>query len=103
MVRDGEAVTVQSQIVTAFSTWLEKDEQQRVLWPSTIRLSADHFENLQRHAVPLDEYHLAALSHSAMALDMYAWLAHAAAAVQSTGAALLAFRLAESSGRSTYV
>lgn len=29
---------------------------------------------LQRHAVPLDEHHLTALSHSAMALDVYAWL-----------------------------
>ena len=75
MVRDGEAVTVQSQIVTAFSMWLEKDDRQRVLWPSTIHLSADHFESLQPHAVPLDEHHLAALSHSAMALDVYAWLA----------------------------
>jgi hypothetical protein len=75
MVRDGEAITVQSQIVTAFSLWLEKGDRQRVLWPSTIRLSADYFESLQRHAVPLDEHHLAALSHSAMALDVYAWLA----------------------------
>ena len=75
MVRDGQAITVQSQIVTAFSMWLEKDERQRVLWPATIRLSTDYFESLQRHAVPLDEHHLAALSHSAMALDVYAWLA----------------------------
>ncbi len=74
MVRDGQAITVQSQIVTAFSLWLEKDDRQRVLWPSTIRLSADYFESLQRHAVPLDEHHLTALSHSAMALDVYAWL-----------------------------
>ena len=46
-----------------------------MFWPSTIRLSADYFASLQRHAVPLDRHHLAALSHSAMALDVYAWLA----------------------------
>ena len=28
---------------------------QRVLWPSTVRLSADYFASLARHAVPLDE------------------------------------------------
>ena len=39
------------------------------------RLSHDYFVSLQRHAVPLDERALAALSHSAMALDLYAWLA----------------------------
>lgn len=75
MIRDGQAYTVQSNIVTAFSMWLEKDERQRVFWPATIRLSADYFESLQRHAVPLDGHHLAALSHSAMGLDVYSWLA----------------------------
>jgi hypothetical protein len=45
------------------------------LWPSTVRLSLDYFESLQRHAVPLDERAVAALSHSAVGLDIYAWLA----------------------------
>ena len=40
-----------------------------------IRLSADYFESLQRHAVPLNKHYLSALSHSAMALDVYSWLA----------------------------
>ena len=69
------AVQVDSKIVTAFDLWFLKNEQQRVLWPSTIRLSEDYFNSLQRHAVPLDERALSALSHSAMALDIYAWLA----------------------------
>jgi len=46
-----------------------------VLWPSTIQLSLDYFASLQEHAVPLHEADLAALAHSAMALDLYAWLA----------------------------
>ena len=40
-----------------------------------MRLSLDYFESLQRHAVPVDERAVAALAHSAMALDIYAWLA----------------------------
>ena len=35
----------------------------------------DYFLSLQRHAVPLDERAVAALAHSAMGLDIYAWLA----------------------------
>jgi hypothetical protein len=66
---------VQAHIVTGFDLWFPKDERQRVLWPTAIQLSLDYFESLQRHAVPLDECSLAALSHSAMALDIYAWLA----------------------------
>ena len=50
-------------------------DRQRVLWPSTVRLSEEYFQSLARHAVPLNEDAIAALSHSAMALDVYAWLA----------------------------
>jgi hypothetical protein len=70
-----QARQVQAHIVTGFDLWFPKDERQRVLWPSTVRLSLDYFESLQHHAVPLDERAVAALSHSAMALDIYAWLA----------------------------
>ncbi|MHB0704114.1 replication protein RepA [Roseomonas mucosa] len=66
---------VNTQIVGAFDLWFPKDARQRVLWPSTVRLSADYFESLSRFAVPLDERAIAALAHSAQALDVYAWLA----------------------------
>jgi hypothetical protein len=63
------------QVVNGFDLWMEKDDRQRVLWPSTVRLSLDYFQSLQAHAVPLHEESLASLAHSAVALDLYAWLA----------------------------
>jgi hypothetical protein len=45
------------------------------LWLSTVRLSNEYFESLKLHAVPLNEADLAALAHTAMGLDIYAWLA----------------------------
>ena len=75
MVKDGRSDQVNSQIVSSFSVWLEKDERQRVLWPQRINLDPVYFASLQAHAVPLNDNHLAALAHSAMALDVYAWLA----------------------------
>ena len=66
---------VQAHIVKGFELWLPKDNRQRVLWPASVSLSTDYFESLQRHAVPLDERAIAALSQSAMALDVYCWLA----------------------------
>jgi hypothetical protein len=69
------AVQVNTQVVGAFDLWLGKDEQQRVLWPSTLRLSTDYYESLTRFAVPLDERAIAALAFSAVALDIYCWLA----------------------------
>ena len=75
VIRDGRTMQVEAKVVSAFDLWFPKDNRQRVLWPSTVRLSLDYFESLRRHAVPLDERAIAALAHSAMALDMYAWLA----------------------------
>lgn len=40
-----------------------------------MRLSSEYFESLKRHAVPLNEADLGALAHTAMGLDVYAWLA----------------------------
>lgn len=71
----GQGFQINSTVVTGFALWPELDERQRVLWPSVIRLSDDYFRSLQDHAVPLNETDLAALAHSALALDLYAWLA----------------------------
>lgn len=69
------AIQVNTQVVTAFDLWFPKNPNQRILWPSTVRLSQDYFDSLGRHAVPLDERAVAALAHSAMGLDVYTWLA----------------------------
>ncbi len=69
------AQQIQAHIVRGFDLWMHKDNRQRVLWPSTVTLSPEYFHSLQSHAVPLDERAIGALSHSAMALDIYAWLA----------------------------
>ena len=53
----------------------KQDDRQRVLWPSVVRLSHEYFESLTKHAVPLHDRALSALAGSAMALDVYAWLA----------------------------
>lgn len=62
--------------VKSHDLWLSKDEKQRVLWPSTIVLDPAYFASLQEHAVPLNQAALANLAHSAMALDIYAWLGY---------------------------
>ncbi len=75
IVEEGRAVQVNTQIVSAFDLWFPKQPDQRVLWPSTVRLSDEYFRSLGRHAVPLDHRAVAALSSSSMALDTYVWLA----------------------------
>jgi hypothetical protein len=75
VVADGRAVQINTQIVSGIDLWMPKDADQRILWPSTVTLSADYFASLQQHAVPLDPRAVAALAGSALALDVYVWLA----------------------------
>jgi hypothetical protein len=63
-------------IVEDFDVWFAKDERQRVLFPSFVQYTQRYYEDLVQHAVPLLEGAVAALSHNAMALDIYRWLAH---------------------------
>ena len=74
-MEEGRAVQVNTQFIGAFDLWFPKDNDQRMLWPSTVRLSQEYFQSLGNHAVPLDHRAVAALASSAMALDTYAWLA----------------------------
>jgi hypothetical protein len=88
---DETVTTYKGQIVREFSLWFAKDERQRVLWPTAVTLDRDYFETLLQHAVPLDERALGALSHSAMALDIYAWLAQRLHRVDPRGGAFVAW------------
>ena len=45
------------------------------MWPGVIELSREYFDSLLEHAVPLDPRAVSALAHSAMALDVYSFLA----------------------------
>jgi len=75
MTANDHTVQINSQFVDVIELWLTKDENNRVRWNPTLHLNHQYFDSLQKHAVPLDERALAALAHSAMSLDIYAWLA----------------------------
>ena len=82
---ENHTAQVDTKIVGGVDFWFKKNERQRVLWPATVKLSLDYFDSLQRHAVPLDERAIAALAHSAMALDIYCWLAQRLHRVPAAG------------------
>jgi hypothetical protein len=74
-IKNGLATTIKASIISGFQLWFPKDENQRVLWPTTVQFSQEYFESLVNHAVPLNESAIALLSHSALSLDIYVWLA----------------------------
>ena len=69
-------VTVDAKPIKRFEAWLQHDGSQQTLWPGILELSQDFYETLTLHAVPLDYRAISALKHSALALDIYTWLAH---------------------------
>lgn len=69
--------TYNAQPVEQFDAWInDKDNDQRPLWPGALRLSDSFFNILMERPVPLDNRALLALKGSALALDIYCWLAH---------------------------
>ncbi|MCY4460079.1 MAG: replication protein RepA [Albidovulum sp.] len=75
MVHDGRTTQLNTNIITGMDLWAPNHPRQTNLWSSIVVLNDHYFESLAAHAVPLDERAIAALSHSAMALDIYTWLA----------------------------
>ena len=75
VVSEGRAVTLKGSVIEGFELWVAKDPHQRVLWPTTVQFSQRYFDSLMKHAVPLNETAIARLSHNAMGLDIYTWLA----------------------------
>ena len=73
---NGRDTTISTVPIHRFDAWLQHDENQRTLWPGVMELSQEFYDSLKDHAVPLDHRALGALKHSALALDIYCWLAH---------------------------
>jgi len=74
VVSGNQTQQMHDRIVTSFSMWHENDEQ-RLIWPETVTLSESYYDNLTKHAVPLDLRAVRALQHSSIKLDIYNWLA----------------------------
>jgi len=81
--------TFNGQAVEQFDAWLtNKDTGRKALWPGLMVLSEHFYTALMDGAVPLDNRALHALKGSALALDVYAWLAHRLHRIEGRGVTL---------------
>ena len=62
--------------IDAFEAWTVDDGPQQALWPCELLLSERFFQSLKNYAAPIDMRAYRALAHSALAQDIYTWLAH---------------------------
>jgi len=61
---------------------MQHDGHSLGLWPGSMTLSGEFYSTLLEHAVPLDPRAVHGLQKSALALDLYTWLAHRLCRVQ---------------------
>ena len=90
-VAAGRVGQIDSKPVSRFEAWLSDEDGQRGLWPGELELSQPFFESLMSHAVPLDGEAIGKLQHSALALDVYSWLAHRLCRVESNAGQVLSW------------
>jgi hypothetical protein len=97
----GRAVTLKTEgPVEEFEAWLSGHAGQGGLWPASLRLSEKFYDSLQDFCVPLDPRALAALKDSALAMDVYMWLAHRMCRIrQASGQSLPWMQLREQFGQ----
>lgn len=72
---NGRAHTYEGKPIKHFDAWIAGNDDQRPLWPGTVTFSQEYFDTLKSHAVPIDLRAFMALKGSALAMDVYAWLA----------------------------
>jgi hypothetical protein len=68
--------TIDAKPIERFNAWTDGNSEPDSKSPGVIELTPKFFASLSEFAVPLDARALAALKHSALALDVYTWLAH---------------------------
>ena len=69
---------------TAKIWWDPKNPEQLGLWPSTVMLSENFFQEVTERPVPVDLRAIAALKQSPLALDIYCWLTYRMSYLQGT-------------------
>ena len=63
------------RVIDRFNPGMRGSKQARTEWDGMLRLSPEFCTSIANHAVPLDMTAVASLQKSAMAMDVYAWLA----------------------------
>jgi len=85
MTPTGLMRTVKTDPIESFDAWMPSEATQGQLWPDELRVSRPFMDTLLEHAVPLDPAAIHSLQGSALALDVYTWLAHRLCRIRKDG------------------
>jgi len=68
--------TINTQPFERIDLWTPQNPEQKMLWPTTVKLDQQFYESLKRHALPVDIRVLKAFSQSARQMDIVMWLGY---------------------------
>jgi len=74
--RKRRMIQFQGPPIARFEAWVDNEGDQQPLWPGSLRLTGEFYESLIEHGMPIEWKAYQALSHSALAMDVYTFLAH---------------------------
>ena len=70
------AATRFARVANQLTFWVERDNDQVSFWSPEMVLSAEFYDAIQHHRVPVDMSHLLQLSKSPRRMDLYCWLSY---------------------------
>ena len=81
-----------ARVAKELSFWVERNNEQLSIWRPEMVLSAEFYDAIQHHRVPVDMSHLLQLSKSPRRMDLYCWLSYRPPRISSNNPTPIALR-----------
>ena len=81
-----------ARVAKELSFWVERNNEQLSIWRPEMVLSAEFYDAIQHHRVPVDMSHLLQLSKSPRRMDLYCWLSYRLPRISSNNPTPIALR-----------
>ena len=81
-----------ARVANELSFWIERNNDQLSIWRPEMVLSAEFYDAIQHHRVPVDISHLLQLSKSPRRMDFYCWLSYRLPRISSNSPIPIALR-----------
>ena len=81
-----------ARVANELSFWIERNNDQLSIWRPEMVLSAEFYDAIQHHRVPVDMSHLLQLSKSPRRMDLYCWLSYRLPRISSNNPTRIALR-----------
>ena len=81
-----------ARVANELSFWVERNNEQLSIWRPEMVLSAEFYDAIQHHRVPVDMSHLLQLNKSPRRMDLYCWLSYRLPRISSNNPTPIALR-----------